>query len=679
MQINSIQSHPVTFPFQEPNNHLTLEKLIDQDLPIETLSFDLELLRQPLPNKELPLHYAIRKERKEIVRWILTNFPDAVFDQDYHNLDAANHAILSRNPTIIGLVLAAKFKTNSESIDHEWSELCKEDSTVDDFCKKILKQCTKSFLLGTHLDAAYFGDIKKIEALLEGGMDINETSKGSSLLQVATATGQVEVVEFLLKKGADVNLKDDFGATVLHLAAFNNDRPILELLINAGADLSAEDKEGSSALHYAAAQNNTISAQFIIEKNSGFLGPNKLGLSPLAILATLEYKQTCQKDGLKTEPMQIWLFAAITASCLFGMLGDDYSRSADVCLAAASFIPIGMSLKKYESWTELLSLACSIGISHSPFGNMMLQAWKAYFVGKDCFKAIKTAWEHRHIEKARPLLKAIVQGVNTAYSYKNLFRSVNRWVSGPPREPYVPSANGYVFKRDNDLDEKTPDIDKSEVVYALLKAKNTQPNIDFKKEDSIPFDGFSCSAMALDFVARMNNECTKLINSDDFLNCVYDTKPIYIATTSEFSAIQMAYNAINVIDETSQVPYAELTAQKIKSLAAYHDMTLTPVTEVLDRNDNIKPLLKELPFGSYVVRLIQPAFNHKLESYGHTLGFIKRPDASIFYDNSSGAKIVEDSTDVAENIGRWGIRQLRIYKAECPTEGCSHLATGKTS
>ena len=118
----------------------------------------------------------------------------------------------------------------------------------------------------TYFQAAREGDLKTVEARLAEGVPINQrSSNGDTALMHAAANGQIEIVKFLIEKGADVNarmtafrLKDGHckkatdgfyyeyeikktndGRTALFLAVENGHTEVAEILIANGADPSA--------------------------------------------------------------------------------------------------------------------------------------------------------------------------------------------------------------------------------------------------------------------------------------------------------------------------------------------------------------------------------------------------------------------------------------------------------
>ncbi|HKO61508.1 MAG TPA: ankyrin repeat domain-containing protein [Pyrinomonadaceae bacterium] len=102
--------------------------------------------------------------------------------------------------------------------------------------------------------AAYDGDLEKMKELYAQGVNIDApTGVASHLtapsLSLACERGHLEVVKFLLERGADVNVRDgDEKGTPLMSATWSRHEEIVKLLIARGADVNAVDSKGRSAL-----------------------------------------------------------------------------------------------------------------------------------------------------------------------------------------------------------------------------------------------------------------------------------------------------------------------------------------------------------------------------------------------------------------------------------------------
>jgi ankyrin repeat protein len=82
-------------------------------------------------------------------------------------------------------------------------------------------------------------------------------------LHLAARNGYTEVIEELLKAGADVNALEGTNSTALMYAAYNGHLETVELLLKEGAELNVRDEGGYTALYWANRQNHTDIAALI--------------------------------------------------------------------------------------------------------------------------------------------------------------------------------------------------------------------------------------------------------------------------------------------------------------------------------------------------------------------------------------------------------------------------------
>jgi len=91
----------------------------------------------------------------------------------------------------------------------------------------------------------------ELEKLLRlKNINVNVTNdSGETPLHIASKKGDLEIVKFLVEKGADVNAKDhdDEEATALHIASFYGMADIVKFLVSKGADVNATNSSGQTA------------------------------------------------------------------------------------------------------------------------------------------------------------------------------------------------------------------------------------------------------------------------------------------------------------------------------------------------------------------------------------------------------------------------------------------------
>jgi len=109
------------------------------------------------------------------------------------------------------------------------------------------------------------GSIEDICTCLDQNIPVDfRFADGSTPLIVAAETGRVNVAEFLVDSGANLNARNDHNYTALHWAAFYGHKHIVNLLLTHGADASIKDSLGSTPLLLSISKgHSSIAAELI--------------------------------------------------------------------------------------------------------------------------------------------------------------------------------------------------------------------------------------------------------------------------------------------------------------------------------------------------------------------------------------------------------------------------------
>lgn len=110
------------------------------------------------------------------------------------------------------------------------------------------------------------GCIRVVEALLDKGVDINlRRGIEDTALSVAAEHGHKAIVQLLLNKGADVNVKGIFRGTALTAACSGGHKRIARLLLDNGADVNAQGKYTLNALISASQKGHEETVKLLLE------------------------------------------------------------------------------------------------------------------------------------------------------------------------------------------------------------------------------------------------------------------------------------------------------------------------------------------------------------------------------------------------------------------------------
>ncbi|XP_039564992.1 ankyrin repeat domain-containing protein 22 isoform X1 [Passer montanus] len=169
--------------------------------------------------------------------------------------------------------------------------------------------------------AAYNNDFNKVHLLLESNsnyLNVQDSFLGDTPLICACRQGNNRIVNYLLRKHADVNLRNKKDCTCLHYAVrkrftfldyvliiilmpvmligyllmvskTKQNEHLVKMLLRAGVDVNATDSSGSTALHYACEMKNQAVIPLLLEAHADTSVKNRDGETPLDIARRLQF------------------------------------------------------------------------------------------------------------------------------------------------------------------------------------------------------------------------------------------------------------------------------------------------------------------------------------------------------------------------------------------------------
>ena len=115
-----------------------------------------------------------------------------------------------------------------------------------------------------------------MQKLVEMGANVSSTCTcylGFFPLLAASSNGHLEMVQYLVENGADVNAKNIQNETPVHFASVRDNLPIVNILIRNFANVNAEGFDANTPVHYAAYYGRSDVLQALI--NTGRAQINK--------------------------------------------------------------------------------------------------------------------------------------------------------------------------------------------------------------------------------------------------------------------------------------------------------------------------------------------------------------------------------------------------------------------
>lgn len=294
-------SYSASLSVKDNRGRIPLHLAIDHNMAKMLLQYELRELRGSLastpstgPTRSQLLHvrdnnlqmaiYYIVERGGDLITWILRESlvePPALNELLYHALGGRAPRIPIRGPKTVNLLLenGADPNMNIEGCTSALSLALLKTRT--DIAQMLLdhgarwEECKESEDLKSTFDRAVSNvDLNMLDFLHGMGLSMDTDYKvpGFTALSHAVTSQRLDVIEFLLERGADVNrTRGTAGATrrtVLHRAVSKGNVKMAELLLDHGADVNASPANFSTPLASAVTHGNREMAELLMSRGA---------------------------------------------------------------------------------------------------------------------------------------------------------------------------------------------------------------------------------------------------------------------------------------------------------------------------------------------------------------------------------------------------------------------------
>jgi ankyrin repeat protein len=177
-------------------------------------------------------HFAVQTGNREVVAKLVS---------DYH-VSTDKNTQTNEN----GILFATRRSSRSGETDLSFYQFLMDEYNLDPAIISIDGNTALQNL------ATRTRNVDIFEYFLEKGVDVNQTDdKGNNALMYASSANHSEIIELLISKTNDINAKNKLGYSALTLAVRSNTPETVELIINKGADAGVIDKKGNNLAYHA--------------------------------------------------------------------------------------------------------------------------------------------------------------------------------------------------------------------------------------------------------------------------------------------------------------------------------------------------------------------------------------------------------------------------------------------
>lgn len=187
------------------------------------------------------------------------------------------------------------------------------------------------------------------EMLLDHGADPDLAGANGTPVRFASDKGWVDILDLLLRRGADASGADATGITAAMLAAGGAKNDVLLLLDRHGADFGEVDADGDTVLFYAVSRGHVGTAELLISAGAAAdPRPNASGHTPMTFAAIMAVSPQQRPEGTTADDYNAIVRLLLRA-------GADPTRMFGLGLGLARRVMNGLDfiLDEYEIGVEI--------------------------------------------------------------------------------------------------------------------------------------------------------------------------------------------------------------------------------------------------------------------------------------------------------------------------------------
>ena len=145
------------------------------------------------------------------------------------------------------------------------------------------------------------GHLDVVQFLVAKGAEINGVTKEQNWtpLHQAAHDGSEKILKFLLQNNANIELPDNTCKTPLHLAMYSEKPSLVKLLLEAKANVHVQDIKNWTPMHHACFVGNLRMIQLLLEMGAKIDEKNYVNQTPYDIAVTKKHEQVVEYLKMK--------------------------------------------------------------------------------------------------------------------------------------------------------------------------------------------------------------------------------------------------------------------------------------------------------------------------------------------------------------------------------------------